>query len=147
MKNINFIILLSLISLNVFGQNEKADTSLNYTDYLLIKDENKNLDSLILKSIERSGISDDKDQVLKNYKLLKTSAYKDAMIANGSYPLILFAPGGTTPGYLHSAICEYLTSYGYIVVGLSSLGNDENSRWPFDQTGLNLQAYVQRRHI
>ena len=27
MKNINFIILLSLISLNVFGQNEKADTS------------------------------------------------------------------------------------------------------------------------
>jgi hypothetical protein len=122
-----------------YPSNEKTDPTLNYTDYLLIKDKSKNLDSLILKSIERSGILEDKDLILKKYKRLKTSAIENTMIADGSYPLILFAPGGRTPGYLHSVICEYLASNGYIVVGLSALGNYENSRWPFDQTGLNLQ--------
>jgi hypothetical protein len=122
-----------------YPSDDKIDTSFNYTNYIQIKDKNKNLDSLILKAIEDSGLSKDKNLILNNYKGLKTSATKNAIIANGSFPLILFAPGGTTPGYLHSVFGEYLASYGYIVVGLSALGNNVNSRWPFDQTGLNLQ--------
>jgi hypothetical protein len=51
-----------------YPSNEKTDPTLNYTDYLLIKDKSKNLDSLILKSIERSGILEDKDLILRNFR-------------------------------------------------------------------------------
>ncbi len=125
-----------------YPSNEKKKTPFNYTEYIALNKKirnSKDIDSVLLQVIDRSGLSENKEELLKKFKFLKTSAHKNTTIVNGSFPLILFAPGGTTPGYLHSVLCEYLASYGYVVAALPALGNDESSRWPFNQTGLNLQ--------
>jgi len=131
-----------------YPSNEKDTTTINYTDYLMVKNEyrdsnqiskSQRLDSLLQKAIDRSGLTENNELLLENYKNLKTSAVKNINIAPGLYPLIVFGSGGTTPGYLYSAMCENLASYGYVVVCLSALGIDEKSRWPFDQSGIDLQ--------
>ncbi len=67
-----------------------------------------------------------------------TRAVRDAPVAGGRFPLLLFAPGGTTPGHLHAGLCEYLASHGYISVAVASLPARAGERWPFDQTGIDL---------
>jgi len=127
-----------------YPSEEKSENTLNYTDYFLLNaaDQNRNksdLDSLVRQEIISSEIPGDFEIILSNYKKLRTIAQEGTAIANSSFPLILFAPGGNTSGQFHSALCEYLASHGNIVVSLPSLGNAESQGWPFDQTGLNLQ--------
>ncbi len=99
---------------------------------------NNNVDSLIQQEINRLNESGEMNIKLSNYKALKTIAQPEASVLEGNYPLLLFAPGGNTSSHLHSVICEYLASHGYIVSSFPSLGNDDSQGWPFDQTGLNL---------
>ena len=124
----------------------EIDNPLNYTDYFLLnstgKKRNKSdIDSLLLKEINLGNIdaSGDVENILSNYKKLRTIAQEGIAISKKSFPLVLFAPGGNTSGQLNSALCEYLASHGNIVVSIPSLGNANSLRWPFDQTGLNLQ--------
>ena len=124
----------------------KIKNPLYYTDYFLLNSngQNKNksaIDSLLLIEINSRNIDDlaDIESVLSKYKKLRTIAQEGIAISNKSFPLVLFAPGGNTSGQLHSALCEYLASHGNIVVSIPSLGNADTLRWPFNQTGLNLQ--------
>ncbi len=60
----------------------------------------------------------------KLYELMKmhTAVVKNGQQEKGSFPLILFAPGiGDSPA-MHTIICEYLASYGYIIASLPSMG-------------------------
>jgi hypothetical protein len=123
----------------------KTILPLRFTDYFLLNKDNKminefGLDSILSLEIKRMKVQGDKNVALSKYKNLKTIAQADLDFASGSFPLILFAPGGNTSGQLHSVLCEYLASHGYIVVSTPSLGNAESLKWPFDQTGLNLQV-------
>jgi hypothetical protein len=99
----------------------------------------EHIDSLLRIEIEKLNISGNTEAALSKYKKLMTIAQEGITVSDKSFPLILFAPGGNTSGYLHSVICEYLASYGFIVVSTPSMGNSNSLRWPFDQTGLNLQ--------
>jgi len=134
-----------------YPSEEKTTRPLNYTDYFFISDkkpkssiqdqERKNdyLDSLILEEIKDKNIYGKTEDIISNYKNLITISRSETSISNASFPLLVFAPGGNTSGFFHSSICEYLASHGYIVVSLPSLGNSQDQKWPFDQTGLNMQ--------
>lgn len=134
-----------------YPSEEETQKPIYYTDYFVLdgtgidqyakNPEGKNdyLDSLLRVEIESKNIDGKPEDVFSKYKNLITIAQKDLLISDGSFPLLLFAPGGNTKGYIHSAICEYLASHGNIVVSLPSLGNIDKQRWPFDQIGLNLQ--------
>lgn len=97
------------------------------------------IDSLILKEVRKLNEVNNLPVELSKYKMLKTIAQKEAPVMKGQFPLLLFAPGGNTSNQLHSVICEYLASHGYIVASFPSLGNTDSQKWPFDQVGLNLQ--------
>ncbi len=118
-------------------------SSMKYIDYYISRDEKVlsaiTLDSLISVEIANNEIKGDSKALLHVFKDLTTIAQKESAITDGFFPLILFAPGGNTPGRLHFMMCEYLASHGYIVVNTPSLGNADIIGWPFDQTGLNLQ--------
>ncbi len=134
-----------------YPSNEKSKTFLNYSDYYLLNIElvqnielnksniEKLTDSLIRSELKNRKLSTDLNATLKRYKSLKTVAYKGTNIAQGNFPLIVFAPGGNTSGFINSVICEYLASHGFIVVSLPSLSNNKGEGWPFNQIGLNLQ--------
>ncbi len=77
-------------------------------------------------------------QMMPRLLAAPTRAVRDAPVAGGRFPLLLFAPGGTTPGYLHAGLCEYLASHGYISVAVPSVPPRAGERWPFDQTGIDL---------
>lgn len=57
-------------------------------------------------------------------KLIKaqTTAIKNAEVVNGSFPLIVYGAGGYSPAFDNFVLCEYLASYGYIVVASPSAG-------------------------
>jgi len=124
---------------------------MKYIDYYLLsdlKDQQRDtiqeihyglLDSMLSAEIKDLKITGNNEDILARYKNLITISQKEAQISGNSFPLILFAPGGNTSAYMHSVICEFLASYGYIVVSIPSLGNSEGKRWPFDNIGLNIQ--------
>ncbi len=118
-----------------YPTNQKDNNTLLYERYFSL---DKPSDSLIQQEIDQLNESGKINVKLSNYKKLKTIAQLGAPIVEGNFPLLLFAPGGNTSGHLHSVICEYLASFGYIVVSLPSLGNVENERWPFNQIGLDI---------
>ena len=51
-----------------------------------------------------------------------TAAVRDAPFADGSHPLLLYAPGYGASPLSHTALCEYLASHGYVVAASPSLG-------------------------
>lgn len=50
-----------------------------------------------------------------------TAAFERLERSNGSFPLVLFGSGLTAPSYVQSVLCEYLASYGYVVIAIPSL--------------------------
>ncbi len=130
---------------------ETIKTPIKYTDYLILDDlkgqpgelypasNDKRLDLLVQKEIEEFKDLKKNKVLSSKYKSLKSIAQEDISVADKSFPLILFAPGGNTSGHFHSVMCEYLASYGFIVISTSSLGTSDTLGWPFDQTGLDLQ--------
>ena len=96
------------------------------------------IDSLIQKEVGNLIESNKLPVDQSKYKMLKTIAQWEAPVMAGSFPLLLFAPGGNTSSQLHSVISEYLASHGYIVASFPSLGNIDKERWPFNQVGLTL---------
>jgi pimeloyl-ACP methyl ester carboxylesterase len=131
-----------------YPTKERSLKPLQYEQYFMINDPNGELldshpsmnmkDSLIQQEINRLNESGEMNIKLSNYKELKTIAQAEAPGLEGNYPLLLFAPGGNTSSHLHSVICEYLASHGYIVASFPSLGNVDSLRWPFNQIGLNI---------
>ena len=68
-------------------------------------------------------------------------AVRDAPLApsGGHFPVVVYAPGANDPAWENSDLCEYLASYGYIVIASPSLG-PKTPRMTIDVAGVNAQA-------
>lgn len=51
-----------------------------------------------------------------------TWAFRDARPAAGSFPLVLYSPGGRDPAWDNSVMAEYLASHGFVVASVPSRG-------------------------
>jgi dienelactone hydrolase len=57
----------------------------------------------------------------------KTTAYSELEFANDKFPVIVYAPSYQASSIENFALCEYLTSHGYIVISSPSRGTE--TRW------------------
>jgi predicted dienelactone hydrolase len=77
--------------------------------------------------------------------LLKTSfdtplwAIRDATVAKGIYPVLIYAPSDSSVPWENADLCEYLASYGYIVIASPSIGASTRDMTD-DLDGINAQA-------
>lgn len=68
-------------------------------------------------------------------------AIRDAPLSSGSghFPVVIYAPGAGEPAWENVDLCEYLASYGYIVIAGPSLGAKSRTM-TLDVAGANAQA-------
>ncbi len=59
---------------------------------------------------------------LEQLMRMTTAAELDAGAERGVFPLIVFAPGIGESPVMHTILCEYLASHGYVVASLPSMG-------------------------
>jgi dienelactone hydrolase len=69
----------------------------------------------------------------------ETGAVEKAPRASESFPLLIFETGLTGPFYLNSVLCEYLASYGYVVVAIPSLPPREDVEAAYDALAVDAQ--------
>jgi dienelactone hydrolase len=51
-----------------------------------------------------------------------THAFWEQKPASGKFPVVIHAPGFTSPAFDNSDLCEYLASNGYVVVASPGMG-------------------------
>jgi pimeloyl-ACP methyl ester carboxylesterase len=77
--------------------------------------------------------------------LLKTSseiplwAVRDAKPAKGHYPVLIYAPSGSSVSWENADLCEYLASHGYVILASPSMGASTRDMTD-DLDGINAQA-------
>jgi dienelactone hydrolase len=64
---------------------------------------------------------------MKQYFATPTLARRDAPSASGQFPVIIYAPSSSSVSWENSDLCEYLASYGYIVVAAPAMGVSRES--------------------
>ncbi|WP_187290232.1 dienelactone hydrolase family protein [Terriglobus saanensis] len=116
-------------------------SAMTYGDYLsLFVSE----DSFTLTSSEAASVL---KKNLHDYQVdadpqARMRAIKDAPTQRGKFPLVIYAPSFSGPAFENADICEYLASYGYIVMASPSIGADS-----FDMTGGIPGAETQAKDI
>ena len=70
---------------------------------------------------------------------LPTTAHRDAPAAEGTFPLVLYAPSWNGPASENSVLCEYLASHGYVVAASASVGA-AGREMTLDAAGLEAQV-------
>jgi hypothetical protein len=77
--------------------------------------------------------------------LLKTSseiplwAVRDAKPAKGHYPVLIYAPSDSSVSWENADLCEYLASFGYVILASPSMGVSTRDMMD-DLDGINAQA-------
>lgn len=69
----------------------------------------------------------------------KLWAVRDAPDAAGPFPLVIYAPSFSSRAWENADLCEYLASYGYVVLAVPSLGTRTRAM-TMDIAGLRAQA-------
>ena len=69
-------------------------------------------------------------------------AVKDAKPEDGTFPLVVYAASFGGPGFENADVCEFLASYGYVVIASPSIGSHS-----FDMNGGIEGAETQARDI
>jgi len=67
----------------------------------------------------------------------KTQAFSKLEFADGSFPVILYAPSFQASSVENFALCEYLASHGYLVISSPSRGSE--TRW-FDRAEKEMET-------
>ncbi|MFI1919637.1 alpha/beta hydrolase family protein [Nocardia sp. NPDC020380] len=81
--------------------------------------------AVVLPALERQlGVS---------LPVLLSNSYQDAPVAAGSYPVVLFSPGQSTPRLLGTGAAEELASRGYVVVTIDHTGDSPVIEFPGDR--------------
>ena len=98
--------------------------------YNFSKKQKKEIDnniSLWKETFKAKGINNT-DSLLK----LKTNALLDADFPQKRHPVVMYIPGAEGEGFENFLLCEYLASYGYVVVSCPSFGpyDDQTSVYP-----------------
>lgn len=65
-------------------------------------------------------------------------ASRDAQPAAGRFPVVIYAPSFSSGAWENADLCEYLASYGYVVIASPAMGVGREST--HDVAGLNAQA-------
>ena len=65
-------------------------------------------------------------------------ATRDAALASGKFPVIIYAPSFSSVSWENVDLCEYLASYGYVVIAAPGMGVTREST--HDVAGTNAQA-------
>ncbi len=66
-------------------------------------------------------------------------AVRDAKLAKGHYPVIIYAPSDSSVSWENADLCEYLASHGYLVLASPSTGPSKRDMTD-DLVGINAQA-------
>jgi pimeloyl-ACP methyl ester carboxylesterase len=66
-------------------------------------------------------------------------ASQNAKAAAGRYPVVIYAPGGSQMSWENADLCEYLASFGYVVISSPSFGAASRSM-TYDVDGTNAEA-------
>ncbi len=66
-------------------------------------------------------------------------AVRDANLAKGHYPVIIYAPSDSSVSWENADLCEYLASHGYVVLASPSMGVSTRDMTD-DLPGINAQA-------
>lgn len=85
---------------------------------------------------ERGALLRSEDHALFNAPML---AMRDAVMASGSYPVVIYAPSYRARAHENADLCEYLASHGYIVIASPSTG-PRGADMSDDVEGLEAQA-------
>ena len=64
---------------------------------------------------------------------------RNAPLAPGRFPLVIYAPSFSAKAWENADLCEYLASYGYVVIASPSMGAKTRSMTD-DLTGIDAQA-------
>jgi dienelactone hydrolase len=118
-----------------------SGAQMNYGDYLKLFTSE---DSFSLTPSEAAEVL---RQDLQDYRAdadpsEKMWGRKDAKSENGNFPLVVYAPSFGGPGFENADVCEYLASYGYIVIASPSIGSHS-----FNMNGGMEGAETQARDI
>ncbi|MEC3957869.1 hypothetical protein VMT65_32875 [Nocardia sp. CDC153] len=62
--------------------------------------------------------------------VLLSNSYQEAPVAAGSYPVVLYSPGQSTPRLLGTGTAEELASHGYVVVTIDHTGDSPAIEFP-----------------
>jgi TolA-binding protein len=66
-------------------------------------------------------------------------AVRDAKPVEGRYPVIIYAPSGSSSAWENADLCEYIASHGYVVLASPSMGNSTRDMTD-DLAGIDAQA-------
>jgi hypothetical protein len=66
-------------------------------------------------------------------------AVRDAKMAEGHYPVLIYAPGDSSIAWENADLCEYLASHGYVVLATPSMGVSTRDMTD-DLAGIDSQA-------
>jgi pimeloyl-ACP methyl ester carboxylesterase len=66
-------------------------------------------------------------------------AVRDAELARGRYPILIYAPSDSSVAWENADLCEYLASHGYVVLASPSIGVSTRDMTD-DLEGINAQA-------
>ena len=67
------------------------------------------------------------------------SAVRDASLEMGRFPVVIYAPSFTSWSWENADLCEYLASYGYVVIASPGMG-EKSRESTHDLSGVNAQA-------
>jgi pimeloyl-ACP methyl ester carboxylesterase len=67
------------------------------------------------------------------------SAVRDASLEMGRFPVVIYAPSFTSWSWENADLCEYLASYGYVVVASPGMG-EKSRESTHDLSGVSAQA-------
>ncbi|MFE3223562.1 alpha/beta hydrolase family protein [Nocardia sp. NPDC059228] len=80
------------------------------------------LSAVVLPALER--------QLGTPLPVLLSNSYQEAPVATGSYPVVLYSPGQSTPRLLGTGTAEELASRGYVVVTVDHTGDSPVVEFP-----------------
>ena len=77
--------------------------------------------------------------LLKSSSEIPLSAVRDAKPAKRQYPVLIYAPSDSSVSWENADLCEYLASYGYVILASPSMGVSTRDMTD-DLDGINAQA-------
>ncbi len=108
------------------NQNTEGIQPLQILDYFTILKEEEEWEHLpneqLLNWFEYANTKQNRIHLLET-----TNAFSELKFANNKFPVIVYAPSHQASSIENFALCEYLTSHGYIVISSPSRGTE--TRW------------------
>jgi pimeloyl-ACP methyl ester carboxylesterase len=90
------------------------------------------------KPKQPTGIDEWFQAGMKPASAMQMWAVRDAPLASGHFPVVIYAPSFSSVPWENADLCEYLASYGYVVI--ASLGMGVTHESTHDLAGIDAQA-------